>query len=271
MSEILEQMGDVTFEAHLKNLFKASYEGNIILMSEIIKKIGIPIDSQDHNGNTAMHQSAKGDKWVAINALKLWGAQTTIFNKQGFSALHVAAALSKHEAMQALLAWDANPNDYVDGFETPLIIASKKADHKAVNFLLKAGADLHTFTADTNAVQGVLFSTAPEVDKAKTLSLMLGYGLSMKELSEAVELKHQVDTEMASYQPAQDVSDADAPTAPSLNDNIETIEMVAEAPTTSEATAAVEDAGDAPFVESITVTEELVQEPAPTPSPDDVS
>lgn len=86
---------------------------------------GVPIDAQDAEGNTPLHEAVDGD-WsnqTAVRVLLELGAEPDLTNKNGRTPLHLAAARGALDCAKLLLAAGANSRRRDSQGKTPVDLA----------------------------------------------------------------------------------------------------------------------------------------------------
>ena len=83
-------------------LHKASYWGHINIVRYLVSDLGLRIDAQDYNGDTALHDAARFGHAPVVAALLEAGASTSIRNAEGQDALAVAAEYQKRDCAQLI-------------------------------------------------------------------------------------------------------------------------------------------------------------------------
>lgn len=87
-------------------------------------------DTQDHNGNTALHHAIKGSQNQSLKTLLKYNADSQIKNNQGEAPLHTAAHRTDWHGIDTLLVHDADPTirDH-DARNFAHILLAKRAYH----------------------------------------------------------------------------------------------------------------------------------------------
>ncbi|EGG17327.1 hypothetical protein DFA_08322 [Cavenderia fasciculata] len=84
--------------------FANSKSGSVQDINELIRIKAVPIDSQDHLGNGAIHYAATAGHANVVDVLAKAGANLNLVNKVGDSALHKAAARGRLDSVKVLVA-----------------------------------------------------------------------------------------------------------------------------------------------------------------------
>ncbi|HEY2347230.1 MAG TPA: ankyrin repeat domain-containing protein [Xanthomonadaceae bacterium] len=104
--------------------------------------LGMPIDTIDAQGCTALLRAAGGGQLVVVGMLLQRGADTGIASSTGATALSAAVSMRHPQIVEMLLAQGADVNRPLPGGVTPLMLAAALGLPEMVSRLLSQGADL---------------------------------------------------------------------------------------------------------------------------------
>lgn len=121
-------------------LRRAAITGNVETLRQLVDS-GVPVDTVDPNGWTALMLAAKYGNAETVHYLVKSGAEVNRRNKLNGTALHSAAQRGHAEVVRFLLNEGANVNERYDNGATPLITAA--AHLEVLQVLVAAGADLN--------------------------------------------------------------------------------------------------------------------------------
>mmetsp|Transcript_28572 Transcript_28572/g.85650 ORF Transcript_28572/g.85650 Transcript_28572/m.85650 type:complete len:117 (-) Transcript_28572:104-454(-) len=85
-------------------LHKAAFWGHDHLMSVLVDKCKVEVNTQDLAGDTALHDAARFGHLDVVTALLKAGADPKITNKKGENAAATAAAYEKPDVVRVLQA-----------------------------------------------------------------------------------------------------------------------------------------------------------------------
>ncbi|OAG01138.1 ankyrin, partial [Paraphaeosphaeria sporulosa] len=124
-----------------------SADSNAVKLLQLLLRHGVPVDSQDRNGNTALHVAAASGPCVAM--LLKHGADATKINSKGLTPLLGAtkSATSENEPDLRELIKASDRGAFDAAGKTALHLAAQNGLTKTVKLLLDAGAD--TKSTDT--------------------------------------------------------------------------------------------------------------------------
>src|SRR5512139_796811 len=111
-------------------------------MVGLFLEAGMPVDSADKNGRTALHGAARHDDGKMLAQLLKAGAKVNVRTKEGDTPLCSAADSERLKNVLALLQAGADARMVCSWGKTALHIAADKGDAQMVEALLKAGAGL---------------------------------------------------------------------------------------------------------------------------------
>ncbi len=117
---------------------------------EILLARGLPINSQNVNGQTPLHLAAMAGNIEVAELLLQKGASIKILNKKGESPLHMAAHGHNPALAGLLVAKGADVNLKSNSGSTPLHQAAFMSDPFMVKFLLSKGAEINAQNKNGN-------------------------------------------------------------------------------------------------------------------------
>jgi ankyrin repeat protein len=104
--------------------------------------LGLPIDSVDAQGCTALLRAAGGGHLALVDHLLGLKADTSIAARTGATPLSAAISMRHAAVVDRLLASGANPEQAMPGGVTPLMLASALGLPELISRLLRAGAQV---------------------------------------------------------------------------------------------------------------------------------
>ncbi len=105
--------------------------------------LGLPVDTVDSQGCTALLRAAGGGQLVVVGLLLQRGADATLAADTGATALSAAVSMRHPQIVEMLLAQGADVDRPLPGGITPLILAAALGLPEMVSRLLAHGANLH--------------------------------------------------------------------------------------------------------------------------------
>jgi len=131
---------DGVFAGHTA-LQAASQNGAAEVVNLLIRN-KVDLESEDKDGDRAIHHAAFGDEVTVLKLLAQAGADLNARNNRGQSALHVAVNKGHARAVRCLLALKAHPSLQDAEGDTPLHDAITKRRDDMVKLLLDSKADI---------------------------------------------------------------------------------------------------------------------------------
>ena len=122
-------------------LRSASKLGHTKIVKTLLN-IGVDVNSNDINNNTALQLAAYFGKPAVVRLLLLRRADVTLVDSSGSSALSDAAYRNSQESLELLLEAGANIETRNKVGDTPLMRAVQNGSRETVELLLEAGADI---------------------------------------------------------------------------------------------------------------------------------
>ncbi|MHC9542601.1 MAG: ankyrin repeat domain-containing protein [Vulcanimicrobiota bacterium] len=117
---------------------------------ELLTGRGLPVDSQNVNGQTPLHLAAMAGNLEVVELLLQKGASIKILNKKGEPPLQMAAHGHNQAVAELLIAKGADVNLKSSNGSTPLHQAAFVSDPYMVKFLLSKGAKINAQKKDGN-------------------------------------------------------------------------------------------------------------------------
>lgn len=161
------------------SLLKYAKDGNIVDVREAIIN-GADINTQDTDGNTALHLAIKGKHIsLLIELLKKERINIEIRNNKGLTPLFCAVQDDLPEIVKALLSANANMNlrSISQSNCTPLIYASAHCSEEVVEILLKHSLLNATDIINATGDSGTALHLAAYYGREKVIKLLLTYGV----------------------------------------------------------------------------------------------
>ncbi|MEB3310246.1 MAG: ankyrin repeat domain-containing protein [Snowella sp.] len=131
-------------------LMTAAGEGQDEFVKTLIQA-GLDIDTEDENGDTALHLACLEGHVSVVSALLALGANVNHRNHLGDTPLLIALLQDHPEIADQLLCAGANPH-FANEEEMPVTLAVKNQQHKIIHLLLKAGVDPDTRFPDSKTL-----------------------------------------------------------------------------------------------------------------------
>lgn len=91
------------------NIFSLARHGRVGEMEELLLR-GIPVSTQDENGNTALHIGSQNNKKKVVKLLLKYGADINAVNNTGNTSLHFVLKYGHQTLGQYLMSKGADPN-----------------------------------------------------------------------------------------------------------------------------------------------------------------
>ncbi|XP_033881799.3 cortactin-binding protein 2-like isoform X1 [Acipenser ruthenus] len=129
-------------------LHQAATQGNVTLLSMLLKEDRLDISHLDEDGNSALYSAAKYGHTDCVTLLLTKGAPVDVPDKNGFTPIHIAAANGHFRCIELLITNNADVNHAASGGQTPLHLACANGNYDCIRILLTAGADRTVTTAD---------------------------------------------------------------------------------------------------------------------------
>ena len=124
-----------------KDIHNAAGFGNPTEVLRFLKQ-GVPVDSPDHEGATALARAARYNHVNVAELLVAAGAAVDHRDKIGRTPMHLAAGLGCVEVLSFLIASHANIEATDERGETPLMYAASSGDYPTAQALIRKGARL---------------------------------------------------------------------------------------------------------------------------------
>ncbi|HEX7048143.1 MAG TPA: ankyrin repeat domain-containing protein [Gammaproteobacteria bacterium] len=112
-------------------------------IAEALIKAGVNVDSQDHEGVTALLNAVNTDHPETLGALLALGADPELKDRRGWTPLALAAHHGKAAAVKLLLDHGADVDGSANLGQPPLWFAAAKGDVVIIDLLLAGGADIN--------------------------------------------------------------------------------------------------------------------------------
>ena len=91
------------------DIFSLARHGRVGEMEELLLR-GIPVSTQDENGNTALHIGSQNNKKKVVKLLLKYGADINAVNNTGNTSLHFVLKYGHQTLGQYLMSKGADPN-----------------------------------------------------------------------------------------------------------------------------------------------------------------
>ncbi|KAM4747543.1 cortactin-binding protein 2 [Rhinophrynus dorsalis] len=176
LTTLLTSGGPVPLGDRSALLHQAAAQGNVTLLSMLLKEEGLDINTLCKDGHSALYSAAANGHTDCIELLLMSGAQVDAAVFNGFTALCTAATQGHSKCAELLIAHNADIN-YADGGQTPLSLACKNGNCEIVKLLLEAGADRSITTKDG----WTPIHVAVDSGNTDCLNLVMYYGISNDE------------------------------------------------------------------------------------------
>ena len=147
-------------------LHLAAHNGNDDLVKLLLEQPGVDINAVDDFGRTALHHACLREKDDAAKVLLTAGAQSDLYDKNGFTPLQLAIHMGNSDLLPVFAAWQGDKADWntqtAEKKESLLHLAVHHGIEAPVRKLLDLGADicalnekgqspLHIAIADNNS------------------------------------------------------------------------------------------------------------------------
>ena len=119
----------------------AAMVGDVAAVRRLLD-LGLPIDTPDSQGCTALLRAAGGGQLMAVGLLLQRGADSALAAETGATALSAAVSMRHPQIVELLLANGADVDQPLSGGITPLMLAAAVGLPEMVSRLLVHGADL---------------------------------------------------------------------------------------------------------------------------------
>ncbi|XP_075976764.1 uncharacterized protein LOC142976995 isoform X2 [Anticarsia gemmatalis] len=147
----------------------ASSQGNVELI-QLLLKYGAPIDAQDFDGDTPLHETILSHRHEAMVTLLYAGADPEITNHPGlYTPFHLACTRDYLPNVESLFPFVSDINQSTLSGDTPLHYALLGMSQRTAHFLLDHGADPHI----KNAVGHMAIDLAVNTGAACVLQRLL--------------------------------------------------------------------------------------------------
>ncbi|RDA93935.1 hypothetical protein CP533_5013 [Ophiocordyceps camponoti-saundersi (nom. inval.)] len=183
------------------NLRLASKLGDDSFIDKYLPRLPMEtINSQDEDGNTALHEAASHGRLQQVDKLLRKGALVSPQNRIGRVPLHLAAENGHDAVITRLLTSEASPASQDNSSQTPLHLATIAGREKAVKALLSANQPGVLDIKDAQSCTALFYALRNH--EWTTASLIKGAGAKIDEpYSDGQTLLHQMafygDTEAA--------------------------------------------------------------------------
>ncbi len=127
--------------------------GNLKNVRNLIEKEGVPIDTVDDRGDSALHLAAYHGKKAIADYLINKGANINLQDNAGQTPLMLASIYNHRELAKLLIDSGANLELKKNNGYTALMLASYNDNHEIANILITAGSDVN---GKTNAGETAL-------------------------------------------------------------------------------------------------------------------
>ena len=128
--------------ADFRHPLKAAARDGHEEVARSLLKAGVPPNTRDEEGTTALHASAEAGQTQVVQLLLEAGAMLNTVDDEGLTPLHWAASADKSAVVEQLLRHGANPNVLGRQNFTPLYFAIDRGSDQAALALLAGGADV---------------------------------------------------------------------------------------------------------------------------------
>ena len=154
--------------ASSSQLVSASRRG-VVSEMEAALKAGVPVDSKDEWGHTALILAAKGGKTDACSLLITNKAEVDFLDKKNLTPLHYAAEGKHVDTVKVLLDAGAHADIYNELRETPLFDAAWFGELELCKILVEKGAKVDNQSKSTKRTPLIMAATMHKTEICKFL------------------------------------------------------------------------------------------------------
>ena len=154
--------------ASSSQLVSASRRG-VVSEMEAALKAGVPVDSKDEWGHTALILAAKGGKTDACSLLITNKAEVDFLDKKNLMPLHYAAEGKHVDTVKVLLDAGAHADIYNELRETPLFDAAWFGELELCKILVEKGAKVDNQSKSTKRTPLIMAATMHKTEICKFL------------------------------------------------------------------------------------------------------
>ena len=120
--------------AHLKRFHNAAVQGDVSEVAALLED-GVPVDSSDNGGNTALMFAAMNNQTDLVHLLVQKRADLNKQGGAGWAPLHFAAQVNATDSIRILVQQGASTNIRTIDGHTPLDLAHRYSSKEAVLLL----------------------------------------------------------------------------------------------------------------------------------------
>ena len=154
-------------------LLDAATRCNVAEIQDALRD-GIPVNSADSSGYTALHSAVMTGNIQAVQVLLDAGADVSAITGDGTTCLSLAAGGKHWDLIPVLLKAGADPNQPCPNQITPLYIACLSGHGPTVDLLVNAGADVNA--RGSGGATPAIVTAVAEDDAALILRQLIRHG-----------------------------------------------------------------------------------------------